>query len=498
MTLLTTYKGNNFFSLRARFIVLTVIPLLIIIGLLTVFNITREKAETLPRLAGKGFLFLQNLSTLQNLNTLFTKKGSVHNKILDLLNKNKELKSIIFFDSRKYIIKSYANITAKKNLKNLNPDNKKKVESSPFILPQPQIILNNPDGIVRVSNYMTCFKYIGIFGNKRVFAAVQLSLDGINLKIRKILFENMVVAFIAVFLGVFTAVFLSKITLEPIKKINAGISRISEGNLEEPVQIFRHDELGKLAGFINLMSSKIKKQQEMNKLIAENEKMANLGKLAANLAHEIKNPMAIIKSMNQILLQDLQDSNENMQKISIVISEADRVTNVIDQLLNFAKMKPCTPVQINPETIVESIIATTQGLAREKQCQVRLIKSRTQGYLKDIFIDVEQLRMIIVNLLINSFGSDSTKINIHVEPDLNENPQHMVIYLKDNGSGIPEHLVNKIFEPFVTGKTRGTGLGLSISKAMMKANGGKIEYLGQGLHEKGAAFALWLPVVSGF
>jgi nitrogen-specific signal transduction histidine kinase len=151
-------------------------------------------------------------------------------------------------------------------------------------------------------------------------------------------------------------------------------------------------------------------------------------------------------------------------------------------------------------------------MASEKGCTLKLIKSVNPDSLPDIFMDTEQLKMVLVNLIINSLNNEAKKIHIYVEKtnccinqtinnqetpavkELENNDFNITINIKDNGKGVDKAIEDKIFEPFITGSNRGTGLGLSISRAMIKANGGQILFKGQGIHERGASFQIILPI----
>jgi signal transduction histidine kinase len=542
---LTIFNKKNFFSLRARFIILTVIPLLIIIGLITVFNIARERENTLPRLVENAEFHVLKL------NEIFINDGIINKEILikrinERINKknfkpdfradfnyvfsNTQIAAAFIFDENKNILISF---DLKKPSSDLMADPQNLSAAPQNIMAEPQAIRANGSIIIESKNHISLFKPLNfnspiqtqmnghiqnqIQGHiqdqpENLFISVVISLETMNKKIKKVIYENIVISIIAVFFGILTSIFLSKIILEPITKMNCTIKKISQGDLNAKSEIIRQDELGNLAQFINRMIENLKTQKENDKKNSENEKMANLGKLAANLAHEIKNPLAIIKSMNQILLDELSHNASHCKKISIVLDEADRVTKVIDQLLDFAKMRPSTPIQINPEKAVKNIISCIQFMASEKGCTLKLIKSVNPDSLPDIFMDTEQLKMVLVNLIINSLNNEAKKIHIYVEKtnccinqtinnqetpavkELENNDFNITINIKDNGKGVDKAIEDKIFEPFITGSNRGTGLGLSISRAMIKANGGQILFKGQGIHERGASFQIILPI----
>jgi len=255
------------------------------------------------------------------------------------------------------------------------------------------------------------------------------------------------------------------------------------------------DELRIMGGYLrNLMSevtdTRSRLERSRDRLLAA-EKLASVGKLAASVAHEIRNPLTAMKMWLFSIHEMAQGNNELVRRLGIVSIEIARLEHIVRDFLEFSR--PTTP-QRHPQD-VDPIIDETLRLLdpRLQGGKVRVIRT-PQTTLPQVLVDARQLKQVLLNLLGNAMDAMPCggEIRISSEKETNAEGQPMaVVRIGDTGSGVPQDIQPRIFEPFFSTKETGTGLGLSIAAQVMARHGGALVL--ESSTEKGATFALWLP-----
>jgi signal transduction histidine kinase len=214
-------------------------------------------------------------------------------------------------------------------------------------------------------------------------------------------------------------------------------------------------------------------QKDRLKKMYRADQLSVLGQLAAGAAHEIRNPLTIIRSTIQLLKDEVQSK----ELVSDLTEEVDRINNIIKGLLNFAK-----PLELNIETFsLEKVISQSVSLARTTAKNQIEIKFTNNCKSSDIRADPSQLKQVFLNLILNSIDAvsdnDNGSINIILDASNHAKGGNQCYYieLKDNGKGIPTENLENLFIPFFTTKANGTGLGLSICYGIINKHGGEIE-----------------------
>jgi signal transduction histidine kinase len=222
--------------------------------------------------------------------------------------------------------------------------------------------------------------------------------------------------------------------------------------------------------------------------LAERERMAALGRMAATVAHEIKNPLSAIKSIAQVMREDESLRNEYERDLGLIIGETDRLSQSVTQLLSFARKESPAGEPLSVDELVRSVAdlfranASEQGIALD--CEVR-IKAELAGR------SVAALRDALSNLLLNAL--QATPQGGKVELTAAAANGDLVISVQDSGSGVPADLRERIWEPFFTTRQRGTGLGLAIVRKRVQEVGGSAS-LEASQNGRGALFQLRLPL----
>ena len=231
------------------------------------------------------------------------------------------------------------------------------------------------------------------------------------------------------------------------------------------------DSLDQLMIIANEIGSAVEKSKIIEEKLClerkmyENEKLSSLGRLSTSVAHEVKNPLSSIKAIVQVMREDLKENDQLQEDLSIIVDEIDRLTKVVNQLLQFAK--PSSEIKTNVK--IGDIINSTLVVLNHEAKQNKIISCcHIPGDLPAITADEGALKEVFFNLLHNAIqampSGGKITIRAHYQPD----GQTVQVIISDTGPGIPQESFQKIFEPFYTTKQTGTGLGLSIVKKKLE------------------------------
>lgn len=252
----------------------------------------------------------------------------------------------------------------------------------------------------------------------------------------------------------------------------------------------RGETIGKILIFRDL-TKVYKIQEEMLRM----DRLISLGRLASGIAHELRNPLAGIKTTAQALGEEMAQDDSKREYLNRITKEIDRLNDLLKTFFSFAKPQKLNLVQCHIKDIVDEIIPF---LIREIAGQgIHFVESYHPQLLK-IRMDKSQMHQVFLNLFLNAIQAmpNGGELKIEVSP-LATSPfqgskqNRTKVVISDSGKGIPPHLIPKIFDPFFTTKPKGVGLGLSIAYQIIKKHGGTIKADSQ--WEKGTSFVIILP-----
>jgi len=228
-------------------------------------------------------------------------------------------------------------------------------------------------------------------------------------------------------------------------------------------------------------------RQDLMEKARRAERLATVGEMASNIAHEIKNPLSAIRGAAQTLLADPQGA-QSAELAEIIGSETTRLDTIVNEFLTFSRE---TPLELSHICLNELAQKTLKVCALRDDFSQIEIKTELADALPKIEIDEEKLHQTLLNLIGNAVealdGEGAITIRTQSEID------HQILEVKDNGPGIPKETLVEIFEPLFTTKPRGTGLGLAISRKIIEAHGGTISCLAKTQETNGATFQIRLP-----
>lgn len=260
---------------------------------------------------------------------------------------------------------------------------------------------------------------------------------------------------------------------------------------EPAPEIRTGDEIEDLARTFQAMRSALEdslrtvtSQQEE---LIRREKLASVGQLLAALAHDLRNPLGVIRSSAQLVVEDQQAETVRREVAQYIIDEVDRLTHRINDFLRYARQKPPEPKRLRPEALPQ--LALWQWQAQGGHERVR-VETRFAEGLPDIAVDPDQVKEALANLLANAREAlpDGGTLAISTRAD---GDGMVAIEVADTGCGIPAAHLARIYEPFFTTKEYGTGLGLTNVKRLVQDNGGTIEVTSE--EGRGSRFILRFP-----
>jgi signal transduction histidine kinase len=225
------------------------------------------------------------------------------------------------------------------------------------------------------------------------------------------------------------------------------------------------------------------------KHIYQTDRLAIIGQLAAGAAHEIRNPLTSIKSAIQYVKDDIQEPRKQ-KMVESVLSEVDRINEILAGLLSFSRQNNPVKREFNLAALIEQTLELIRNTRMKKQ--VKLTASYFTPSMP-IVADSDQLTQVFMNIILNAVDAidDEGEIDVDVQMTKIEGEMFYAITVNDNGKGISEESLEKLFDPFYTTKTEGTGLGLSISYGIIHRHRGNIEVSNRA--EGGAQVLIRLP-----
>lgn len=313
----------------------------------------------------------------------------------------------------------------------------------------------------------------------------------------------------------------------PLKDLESGVEKIASGHLDPNIPVRNDDEFGHVAESFNAMAKALKESRwELEELIqnlalkieertqelrvaeaeiAQGEKLASVGVLAAGIAHELNNPLTGVLTFTTLLRRKMPEGSEDAEDLDLVIRETRRCASIIKRLLDFAREKVPTKGWFNINRVIEETVRFTDRPASLRQIEITV---DLDPDLPEIWGDADLIKQVILNMLVNAQQAIETKGSVVVEsrpympktpakPGVDATPM-IEIAIKDTGCGIPEANLQKIFDPFFTSKEvgKGTGLGLSVSYGIIRAHGGRINV--ESVVGEGSTFHIYLPITSPF
>ena len=301
--------------------------------------------------------------------------------------------------------------------------------------------------------------------------------------------------------------------IHPLEQMAEATRRIAQGDFERGVSATdSEDEIGLLARSFNKMLAAIKVMKEeeeqwsrtleervhertaelarVQAQMAQAEKMASLGSMAAGVAHELNNPMSGILSLSLLALEEVPKDNPVHEDLETISKQALRCRTIVRGLLDFSRQGGNGEAAIDPVPVIHKSL---ELLAPQLEAQQVVLATRIPSATPTVRIDPGHLQQILTNLVVNAADAMEGGGTLTVSCEQGEDRDAVVLRVTDTGTGIPDSVLPHIFDPFFTTKRvgKGTGLGLSIVHGLVNEVGGRIEVT---TGPTGTTFAVQLPV----
>jgi signal transduction histidine kinase len=291
--------------------------------------------------------------------------------------------------------------------------------------------------------------------------------------------------------------------VSPLVVVNKGIGLIVADNKfnnapiakenVELLSIFASQAAMSIESYSNLdmVRGEMHKLAERQVGIVESEKLAAVGRIAAHMAHEIRNPLVTMGGYARRIMQLPKDKSKISKKIDtsaeIILKECERLEKTLSNVMDFSRPSKFIKEFNNINDVISDTVSLLKNLFQEKKVEVELNLS---GELPLVKSDFNQMKQVMLNLLQNSL--DATPVGGKISVGTGSDGDVIDITIVDNGSGIDEEDPSVVFEPFYSTKVTGVGLGLAIVKKIIKDHNGTIRVLNR--EEGGAEFVIRLPV----
>ena len=253
------------------------------------------------------------------------------------------------------------------------------------------------------------------------------------------------------------------------------------------------DDMAPIVTAVNQMADEIAARRQSESHAHQAERLAVVGEIAAGMAHEIRNPLMSIRGFAQLLQEELPQEGQQYQYLGIIVSETKRMNELIERLLHYARPPGGREDQVDVNAVLQDTLQLTESRMRKQN--IVLERALTAG-LPLVKADREQLKQVLLNLVINAIQAVENRPaqgRIWASTAYDVEAGWVMIGVGDNGDGIPEELLEKVFMPFFTTKEQGTGLGLAVVEKTVTNMGGLVR-VGSNRGE-GACFTLLFPPV---
>lgn len=295
-----------------------------------------------------------------------------------------------------------------------------------------------------------------------------------------------------------THAIFSAVIEKPIGKIMEAIKEYENGLMPDNIKSedMKSREFSILFEEMLLLFRKLEKvRKELDEFYQQKmqraDKLATLGELASSVAHEIKNPLAGINGVIQVLLKDDEIPYKAKEILKEILNLTARLDRTVQNLLRFAKDTPANFRLANINELIKKtlLIIEQQAITNKVILQIQLNPS-----IPHSLMDEEQIQHLLLNIILNAIQAmpDGGKISINTSLEERDENKYIKVSISDTGVGIPKEIMNKIFDPFFTTRPHGTGLGLYICKRIIKSHNGDIWVESE--ENKGSTFSFIIPL----
>ncbi len=305
------------------------------------------------------------------------------------------------------------------------------------------------------------------------------------------------ITLIGVLISMVITIWISRRISASVNKLVDASQKLAGGNLNVKIEKMSNDEFGELAETFNFMARSLRERDEQLKeytkrKIMESERLALIGQLAANVAHDLNNPLQGIVTYSYLLLESETCAPEERENVQKIVVQANRCRDIIRALLDFSRQKKPDKTLCDVNNLLTACVSLVERQALFHNIEVHL---DLEENLPRVILDPSQIERVFLNLIINAAEAMEGNGQLFLSTRHDREGNCVEVEVKDTGPGISEENLEKIFDPFFTTKEtgHGVGLGLAISFGIIKEHNGNISV--ESTPGKGATFTVSLPVI---
>lgn len=222
----------------------------------------------------------------------------------------------------------------------------------------------------------------------------------------------------------------------------------------------------------------------------ESERLALIGQIAANVAHELNNPLQGIVTYSHLMLEKVSGENSSVDSLNKIVIQANRCRDIIRGLLDFSRQRKPDKTVCDINSVIDQCVSLVENQAQFHNIQ---ITKQFSDDLPKVSCDPSQMQQVFINMIINAAEAMDEAGELNLGTRFKQEEDLFEIEISDTGQGIPEENIDKLFDPFFTTKDvgQGTGLGLAISYGIIKEHKGSISVESE--INKGTTFRITLP-----
>ncbi len=333
-------------------------------------------------------------------------------------------------------------------------------------------------------------------GGDAKWASVKIghSLEPMYAAVRNLWLVLGLVGLGGVLLGILGASVLANRITQPLHKLVEGTVRISRGDFSRTIDIRPGDEIGDLARSFNEMTGQLLQARERmdaaNRRLVQAEKLASIGRLAATIAHEIRNPLTSVKLNIQKVAEDDRLDETEREHIGLSLEGIVQIEKFIKELLNYPRVADLNLERVPLEQVFEESLKVLKDSLERKR--IRVERDFATG-LPPVLVDGDKMRQVFLNILRNAEEAldDGGRIDVAIDGAVEKGQPKVRVRITDDGPGIPDKDRENIFEPFFTTKPSGFGLGLANARKIVEQHNGSVR-LGR-KRGRGTSFVILIP-----
>ncbi|MHB8155856.1 MAG: ATP-binding protein [Desulfocucumaceae bacterium] len=331
------------------------------------------------------------------------------------------------------------------------------------------------------------FEYLSpVFVNEQMVAVVWADerLHPIFAQSRSFLAATKYIALFGLFIGAAGALLV-------IHNLASSVSEVKKGlkHMERDLSVLLPEipgEAGQIAVAINKMATALAEKERLEYEMQRSERLASLGRLVTGVAHELRNPIGVVKATVQVLESEYPQIPGLKEFTTVIKEQSDRQNRVIQELLDFGRPSKEVVQPVNINSLMEKVLTFTLPMLGQSNIHLDVYFNQS---LPKIMADASRIKQVFVNLILNAIQAMPTGGNLEIKTSMEDD--FICTEFKDYGLGINHNDLPKIFDPFYTTKESGTGLGLSISHQIVKSHNGTIHV--SSTPGEGTVFKVKLP-----